>query len=83
MTAPVGCYAGTGRGDMLVSLLAFWRRLVSEPYRSVRKERKQTSHTFHLLMTIITAGMWGLFVWFPLTLWHKMGPKKRVVTRYR
>ena len=53
------------------------------PAEAVTKVRKQTSHTFHLIMTICTAGMWGLLVWWPLTMWHKMGPKKKVVTRYR
>lgn len=51
--------------------------------RSVTKVRKDTSHTFHLIMTIFTGGGWGLLVWLPLTMWHKMGPKKKVVTRYR
>lgn len=45
-------------------------------------ERKKTNHTFHLLMTIITAGFWGFFVWIPLTVWHKFGPKKKVITKY-
>ncbi len=45
-------------------------------------ERKKTNHTFHLIMTIITAGAWGLFVWMPLTVWHKFGPKRKVITKY-
>lgn len=53
------------------------------PSKSVTKVRKSTSHTFHLILTIFTGGMWGLFVWWPLTMWHKIGPKKKVVTRYR
>jgi len=53
------------------------------PGKAVTKVRKDTSHTFHLIMTICTFGMWGLFVWWPLTMWHKIGPKKKVVTRYR
>ncbi len=56
---------------------------MAEPYRSMRKERRQTSHTFHLILTILTGGMWGLFVWLPITMWHKMGPRRKVVTRYR
>jgi hypothetical protein len=53
------------------------------PHKAVTKERRRTSHGLHLFLTIITAGMWGLFVWLPITLWHKFGPRKRVVTRYR
>jgi len=52
-------------------------------YRGVSKERKQTSHTFHLLMTLFTCGLWALCVWAPLTIWHAMGPRRKNVTRYR
>jgi hypothetical protein len=53
------------------------------PRKSVTKERKRTSHGLHLFLTIITGGIWGLLVWFPLAMWHKVGPKKKVVTKYR
>lgn len=53
------------------------------PRKAVSKERKRTSHGLHLFLTIITFGVWGLLVWFPLTIWHKVGPQKRIVTRYR
>ena len=57
--------------------------LAGFPSHAVVAARKQTNHTFHLLMTVITGGMWGLFVWLPLTMWHKVGPKQKTVTRYR
>lgn len=53
------------------------------PSRAVTKERKKTSHGLHLVLTILTGGGWGLFVWLPLTFWHKLGPRRKVVTRYR
>lgn len=53
------------------------------PYRGVNKQRKDTNHTFHLLMTLFTCGMWAVFVWLPLTVWHSMGPRRKNVTRYR
>lgn len=28
-----------------------------------RKARVETNHTFHLLMSILTLGMWAVFVW--------------------
>ena len=28
-----------------------------------RKARVETNHTFHLLMSILTMGMWAIFVW--------------------
>lgn len=51
------------------------------PTQMVTYKRKRTSHLFHLVMTILTGGLWGLFVWLPLTAWHSMGPKKREKTR--
>lgn len=57
--------------------------VVQAPAYAITRQRKNTSHTFHLIMTIITGGMWGIFVWLPLTMWHKMGPKQKVKTRYR
>jgi len=49
----------------------------------VSKTRKSTSHGLHLVLTILTAGGWGLLVWLPMTLWHKLGPRRRTVTRQR
>lgn len=51
---------------------------VPQPTRMVTKSPKRTSHTFHLLMTILTAGVWGLFVWLPLTVLHKFQHEKSV-----
>lgn len=54
------------------------------PYanRQTAKTRKRTSHSLHLFLTIITFGAWGLLVWFPLTLWHKFGPRSKTTIRY-
>ena len=52
------------------------------PSRSVTKQRKSTSHGLHLFLTIITGGVWGLCVWLPITMWHKMGPKKKITTEH-
>lgn len=30
----------------------------------------KTSHGFHLVMTILTAGLWALFVWLPVGLYN-------------
>jgi hypothetical protein len=53
------------------------------PSRSVTKERKRTSHGLHLFLTIVTGGAWGLFVWLPLTMWHRFGPRRKVVTKHQ
>jgi cytoskeletal protein RodZ len=50
--------------------------------RAVSRSRKPTNHTFHLLMSIITFGMWALCVWFPIIVWHKIGPRAKTTTRY-
>jgi len=47
------------------------------------KTRKDTNHGLHLVLTILTCGMWGLCVWLPLTLWHRIGPRKKIVNYYR
>jgi hypothetical protein len=52
------------------------------PSRSVTKERKRTSHGVHLFLTIITGGAWGIFVWLPLAMWHRFGPRRKVVTKH-
>jgi hypothetical protein len=52
------------------------------PRKTVTKQRQDTSHGMHLFLTIITGGVWGL-VWLGMTVWHKMGPRKRVVTKYK
>jgi hypothetical protein len=52
------------------------------PTASVTNQRKRTSHGLHLFLTIITGGALGILVWFPLSLWHRFGPKEKVVTRH-
>ncbi len=53
------------------------------PGRTVTKVRKDTNHTFHLLTTLVTVGVWGAVVWLPLTLWHRIGPRERFTTSCR
>ena len=40
----------------------------------------QTNHVFHLLMTLLTCGLWGLLVWLPMTVINQIR-KRKVVTR--
>lgn len=56
---------------------------MSVPTQSVTRVRKDTGHLLHLVLTILTSGLWGVLVWLPLVLWHKLGPKKEIVTTYR
>lgn len=49
------------------------------PAYMVTREHKRTSHTFHLLMTIFTCGLWGI-VWIWQTLWHRSHKGEQSVT---
>lgn len=49
---------------------------------AITRQPVRTSHTFHLLMTLLTCGLWGIFVWLPITVINSMS-RKKVVTRYR
>jgi hypothetical protein len=51
------------------------------PNRMVTYSRNKTSHTFHLIMTILTGGLWAVFVWGPMILWNSLGPRSRSVTK--
>ncbi|TCO60913.1 hypothetical protein [Actinocrispum wychmicini] len=56
---------------------------VGMPAVAITRQPKHTSHGLHLFLTIVTGGAWGVFVWLPLTLWHKLGPGRTTVTHYR
>jgi hypothetical protein len=51
------------------------------PNRMVTYSRNKTSHTFHLIMTVLTFGTWAVFVWGPMILWNSFGPRSRSVTK--
>jgi hypothetical protein len=34
---------------------------------------RRTSHKFHFVMTVLTGGVWGLFVWLPLVIVRRGG----------
>lgn len=55
---------------------------VAHPARSVSRVPVRTSHTFHLIMSFLTLGLWAVFVWLPITIINRMS-SRRVVTRYR
>lgn len=53
------------------------------PRKSVTKQRglSAMSHTFHLVLTICTCGVWGLFVWLPVWIF-RMVIRRKQVTRH-
>lgn len=53
----------------------------AQPYRMVTKQKQDTSHTFHLLMSLLTCGAWAVFVWLPIIVWHEFGPRAKSITK--
>lgn len=51
--------------------------------KTVMKVRRDTSHGFHLMLTLFTCGMWAFTGWPIMILWNKFGPRKRAVARTR
>jgi hypothetical protein len=52
------------------------------PAKMVTYQPVRTSHTFHLIMSLLTCGLWAVFVWVPITILNSLS-KRRVVTRLR
>lgn len=46
------------------------------------KQRKKTNHTFHLIATLCTFGLWGFMVWPWVWMWNRFGPTRDVVRHY-
>lgn len=55
---------------------------VVQPSRMVTYQPVRTSHTFHLIMSLLTCGLWAVFVWLPMTVLNSMS-RRKVVTRIR
>jgi hypothetical protein len=49
---------------------------------TVTKVPVRTSHTFHLLMTLLTCGLWALFAWIPITIINSMRREKHITRNY-
>jgi hypothetical protein len=56
--------------------------VMNQPTGALSYTRKETNHTFHLLMTLLTCGMWAIFVWGPITIYNAMR-KDKTVTKFR
>lgn len=55
---------------------------VGFPSRSVTYQPVRTSHLFHLVMSILTCGLWAVLVWLPITVLNSLS-RRKVVTRYQ
>lgn len=65
-----------------VAPVATYQSQPAAPHYMVTKTRKQTSHTFHLIMSILTCGVWAIFVWFPITIYNSMRHDKAKTRLY-
>jgi hypothetical protein len=55
-----------------------WRVESRSEFQAVFARGHRPNHILHLLLTILTAGLWGLFVWLPLSIFG--GEKRRMVS---
>lgn len=55
---------------------------MTQPKTTVTRYRKDTAHTFHLIMTLVTMGMWLILIYGPLLIWRSLFKKKQVTTTY-
>lgn len=50
------------------------------PQALVTRRRKNTAHAFHIFMSVITGGVWFIFVYGPLLLIRSIHKQKEVTT---
>jgi hypothetical protein len=55
-----------------------WRLENRSDYQAVFVKGHRPNHILHLLLTIFTGGLWGLFVWLPLSIFG--GEKRQIVS---
>ncbi|MCW2674767.1 MAG: hypothetical protein JWP14_3356 [Frankiales bacterium] len=75
-------WAGQEWGDHTRPLQQTQPPAAAYPSKMVTYQPVRTSHTFHLIMSLLTCGLWALFVWGPITILNAIS-KRRVVTRLR
>lgn len=44
-------------------------------------ERNKTNHPLHLVLTLLTCGVWAVTGWPAAWLWNKFGPRNKTVVR--
>lgn len=51
--------------------------------KTVTKERRETRHGLHLVLTVLTVGVWGVTGWPIAWAWNRFGPRKATTTYAR
>jgi hypothetical protein len=52
------------------------------PYGPTGAQPRPINHTLHLILTILSCGTWGLFVWAPMAIWRRSGRRPLVLVGY-
>ena len=55
-----------------------WRIETRSDFQATVAKGKDHNHILHLILTILTGGLWGLFVWLPLVIFS--GLKRRMIS---
>jgi uncharacterized Tic20 family protein len=55
---------------------------MTQPKTTVTRYRKDTAHTFHIIMSFVTMGGWFLLIYGPLLIWRSIFKRKEVTTTY-
>lgn len=55
-----------------------WRVESQTPHQAILVKGRRPNHLLHLILSILTAGLWLLLVWLPLVVFG--GEKRRVLT---
>lgn len=53
------------------------------PRMQITKDRRETRHGLHLVLSILTCGMWAVTGWPIAWAWNRFGPRRKTVTHYR
>ena len=75
------------RADVLGNALRYqtshgWR-VTSQSQTDAQLEKgKHTSHGLHIFLSIITLGLWAIFVWLPLTIFAGLKRRRVAVDAY-
>jgi len=70
-------------GPALPGQLAAAGRCDFDQRTVVTKDRRETRHGLHLLLTFCTFGAWALTGWPIAWLWNRFGPRRKTVTYTR